>query len=370
MVDLKSEYQALKQELDTTITNSLSRGMYINGPSVKELEKLLSEFLKVDSVVGCANGTDALQIALMAIDAKPGDEIIVPSFTYVATAEVIALLGLKPILVDVDMNSFNLDIESVLSAVTPRTKAIVPVHLFGQGSNMSELMKLAAAGIYIIEDNAQSLGAQYRFGETDKTIHLGTIGHIGTTSFYPSKILGCYGDGGALMTNDAHLAKRIRMISNHGQSKKYYHEIIGCNSRLDDIQAAILSIKMQYVNERIIQRQRVARLYDELLNNIEGVLIPKRDSFSDHVFHQYTLRITNNQRDGLQNHLKSMGVPSMIYYPLPLHKQAAFRSFVPQDLCLPNTEKLCNEVISLPICPFLKEKDQIHVTNGIKKFFN
>lgn len=369
MVDLQSQYQKLKVEIDEVVSEVFTKGQFIGGPLVKEFESNLADFLDAPYVISVANGTDALQIALMAIDAKPGDEVIVPAFTYVATAEVIALLGLIPVLVDVDVSTFGIDIEQTKNAITEKTKAIVPVHLFGQVSNMEALMELANSNnLYVIEDNAQSLGAIYTF-EDGTTKQGGLIGHIGTTSFYPSKVLGAYGDGGALFSNDKQLADKIRMIKSHGQIKKYYHEVVGCNSRLDAVQAGILNVKLNYLKEDFALRGKVADRYDEAFNNINQIQTPIRDPKSTHVFHQYTLIIADNKRDELKQYLADNDIPSMIYYPLPLYKQNAFKPFVGQNLRLNNSEQLCASVISLPICPNLTIEAQNHIISKVKSFF-
>jgi len=369
MVDLKSQYQKLKSEIDPLIEEIMTTAQFINGPSVRQFEANLSNYLDVNHVIGCANGTDALQIALMALDLKPGDEVIVPSFTYVATAEVIALLRLKPVMIDVDPNTFNIRLQDVIDATTDKTKVIIPVHLFGQSSDMEPLLSYAKEKeIYIVEDNAQAIGSSYTFADGNKT-KTGTMGDIGTTSFFPSKNLGCYGDGGAIFCNDEKLAQKIRMVSNHGQSKRYYHEVIGCNSRLDSIQAAVLDVKLKYLDEYAKARQSVAEVYNQAFNGIEEIQIPEIAINADHVFHQYTLRIRNGKRNELVAHLKSKNIPTGIYYPVPLYKQNAFKNYVPDNFELENTEILCKEVVSLPIHTEMKAEVQDYIIYEVLTFF-
>lgn len=370
MVDLKGQYIKIKAEIDHSIQQTIDDMQFIGGQKVHEFKTSLESYLNVKYVIPCANGTDALQIALMALDLKPGDEVIVPSFTYVATAEVIGLLGLKPIMVDVDYSNFNIDTRNIESYISEKTKAIVPVHLFGQSAPMKEIMQLARKfNLYVIEDNAQALGAEFKSKKGTK-IKLGTIGDIGCTSFFPSKNLGCFGDGGALMTNNDDLAQKLNMIANHGQSKKYHHQIIGCNSRLDTIQAGILHIKLKYLDNYNKQRKIAAKRYNEGLKNIKDIEIPDQVKYSSHVFHQYTLRVKNGKRDLLQSFLSDNNIPSMIYYPIPLYKQNAFKHFVEKDFKLPVTEKLCNEVISLPMHTELTVEIQNYIIKKIFHFFN
>ena len=369
MVDLKGQYYKIKDEIDSGILKCIESTAFINGPAVKEFQLDFEKYLNVKHVIPCANGTDALQIAMMALDLKPGDEVICPAFTYVATAEVIGLLGLIPIMVDVDPDTFNIDVTNLEKYVTPKTKAIVPVHLYGQGADMEKVMEFAREnGLYVIEDNAQAIGSNYTFrnGEEKKT---GTIGHIGCTSFFPSKNLGCYGDGGALITNDDELALKIRMIANHGQEKKYYHKVLGCNSRLDTIQAEVLRVKLKNLDLYSEARNTMANYYDENLKGIDGLEIPKRAANSSHVFHQYTLKVKNAKRDNLQKFLAEKNIPSMIYYPLPLYKQEAFENYVSKDFSLPITEQLCQEVISLPIHTEFNEVICQYIVSEIKNFF-
>lgn len=370
MVDLKTQYHHIKKEIDQAVIDCISSSTFINGPAVKEFQAGLEKYLGVKHVIPCANGTDSLQIAMMALGLVRGDEVICPSFTYVATAEVIGLLGLIPVMVEVDEKTFNITAEIIEKAITPKTKAIVPVHLYGQSCDMEPIMKLAEKyNLFVIEDNAQAIGATYTFsdGHTAKT---GTIGHIGSTSFFPSKNLGCYGDGGALMTNDDELAKKMRMIANHGQEKKYYHKVLGCNSRLDTIQAAILNIKLKHLDTYGQARNLMASYYDTAFANIEVLQVPVRQLNSTHVFHQYTMKIKNGKRDELQKFLSEKGIPSMIYYPLPLYKQEAFQQFVDSNFKLSITESLCDEVISLPIHTEMELESMEYVCNQVKLFFN
>lgn len=369
MVDLKTQYHHIKEEIDKAVIDCISSTAFINGPAVKEFQVSLEQYLGVKHVIPCANGTDSLQIAMMALDLKPGDEVICPAFTYVATAEVIGLLGLIPVMVDVDKNTFNLTALNIEKAITSKTKAIVPVHLYGQSCDMEPIMELAKKyNLFVIEDNAQAIGADYTFtdGRTAKT---GTIGHIGSTSFFPSKNLGCYGDGGALITNDDELAQKMRMIANHGQEKKYYHKVLGCNSRLDTIQAAILNIKLKHLDNYSQSRNKMASFYDEAFSAIDELQVPKRQVNSTHVFHQYTLKVKNGRRNELQQFLSEKGIPSMIYYPLPLYKQEAFQQFVSTDFKLVTTEELCNEVLSLPIHTEMNVDNMNFVFSSVKSFF-
>jgi UDP-2-acetamido-2-deoxy-ribo-hexuluronate aminotransferase len=369
MVDLKGQYQKIKKQVNESITKCLDDAKFINGPAVKEFQKALEIYLNVKHVIPCANGTDALQIAMMTLNLKPGDEVICPAFTYVATAEVIGLLGLKPVMVDVDPLTFNLNVETIKKSITHKTKAIVPVHLYGQCTDMEDLLALAKKHhLFVIEDNAQAIGAEYKFldGSLKKA---GTMGDIGCTSFFPSKNLGCYGDGGALMTNNDELAEKIRMIANHGQNVKYYHKYLGCNSRLDSIQAGILNIKLKNLDIYSANRNKMADFYDNKLSGIKSLIIPQRQYNSSHVFHQYTLRVLNGKRDELQKYLSDRNIPSMIYYPLPLYKQDAFKNYVGFDFELPNTENLCEQVLSLPIHTEYDEEILSYITNEIIVFF-
>ncbi len=369
MVDLKTQYHHIKEEIDKAVIDCISSTAFINGPAVKEFQVSLEQYLGVKHVIPCANGTDSLQIAMMALDLKPGDEVICPAFTYVATAEVIGLLGLIPVMVDVDKNTFNLTELNIEKAITSKTKAIVPVHLYGQSCDMEPIMELAKKyNLFVIEDNAQAIGADYTFSD-GRTAKTGTIGHIGSTSFFPSKNLGCYGDGGALITNDDELAQKMRMIANHGQEKKYYHKVLGCNSRLDTIQAAILNIKLKHLDNYSQSRNKMASFYDEAFSAIDELQVPKRQVNSTHVFHQYTLKVKNGRRNELQQFLSEKGIPSMIYYPLPLYKQEAFQQFVSTDFKLVTTEELCNEVLSLPIHTEMNIDNMNFVFSSVKSFF-
>ncbi len=370
MVDLRGQYLKIKNEIDTAIQEVIDSTAFINGPVVKTFQKNLEEYLQVKHVIPCANGTDALQIAMMALGLKPGDEVITADFTYVATAEVIGLLGLKPVLVDVYPDTFEINIEAIEKNITSKTKAIVPVHLFGQCADMEALMEVAKKyNLYVIEDNAQAIGADYIFKDGSRK-KSGTIGHVGCTSFFPSKNLGCYGDGGAIMTNDDELAMRCRMIASHGQSKQYIHDVLGVNSRLDSIQAAVLNVKLKYLNNYILARQKAAEFYDKALSNIPEIAIPKRQENSTHVFHQYTLQIKNNKRDQLKEYLQNNGIPSMIYYPIPLHLQKAYQDTRYKAGDFPVTENLCKSVLSLPMHTELNEEILQTITHTIIRFFN
>ena len=369
MVDLKRQYLKIKDEIDQGILEVLDTTAYINGPKVKAFQEGLQQYLSAAHVIPCANGTDALQIAMMALDLQPGDEVIVPAFTYVATAEVIALLRLKPVMVDVEYDTFNLTAELIAKAITPRTKAIVPVNLFGQSCDLEPIMALAQEhGLWVIEDNAQAIGADYTFrdGSTAKT---GTIGHIGCTSFYPSKNLGAYGDGGAISTNRADLAEKMQMVANHGQVRRYYHDVVGVNSRLDAIQAVVLGVKLKRLDEYAAARQAAADFYDQALVGLGWIQTPVRHPKSTHVFHQYTLLVKNGQRDALQTYLQQKGVPTMIYYPVPLYEQDAFRPFT-ELKHLPVTEQLCQEVLSLPIHTELDSEQLNYIVESVKSFGN
>lgn len=370
MVDLKSQYEKIKTEVDAGIQDCIDNTAFINGPAVKEFQQNFEKYLKVKHVIPCANGTDALQIAMMALGLKPGDEIICPAFTYVATAEVMGLLGLIPIMVDVNENTFDIQLEGLEKYITSNTKAIVPVHLYGQSADMEKVLAFAEKhNLFVIEDNAQAIGSDYTFsdGTVKKT---GTIGHIGCTSFFPSKNLGCYGDGGALMTNDDEIAFKIRMIANHGQEKKYHHKVLGCNSRLDTIQAAVLKVKLIHLDEYSAARNKMADYYDEHLAGISEISVPKRAENSTHVFHQYTLKIKNGKRDGLQKYLEEKNIPSMVYYPLPLYRQEAFQQYVENGFSLAVTEQLCQEVISLPVHTEFDQMVLDIIIDEIKNFFN
>lgn len=368
MVDLHTQYLRIKSEIDTAVLKCIDSTAFINGPSVKRFQQSLETYLGVKHVIPCANGTDALQIAMMSLGLQPNDEVIVPAFTYVATAEVIALLHLQPVMIDVDPLTFNATAELIEKAITPRTKAIVPVHLFGQSADMEAIMNVAKKyNLFVIEDNAQAIGATYTFADGRKQ-KVGTIGHIGCTSFFPSKNLGCYGDGGALMTNDDELAAQIRMVANHGQKVRYYHEVIGVNSRLDTIQAEILAIKLKYLDEYSEARQQVAAAYDAAFASIEDLVTPVRQHNSTHVFHQYTLVVKNGKRDALQKYLTEGGIPNAIYYPVPLYKQNAFKHYWSGG-DLSATEQLCAEVLSLPIHTEFTAEEQNTIIQAVLSFF-
>jgi UDP-2-acetamido-2-deoxy-ribo-hexuluronate aminotransferase len=370
MVDLKGQYAKIQNEIDKALLDSIRSANFINGPAVSEFSKSLSEYLDGAYVIPCANGTDALQIAMMALGLEPGDEVIVPSFTYVATAEVIGLLGLVPVMVDVDPTHFNITHENIEKAISSKTKAIVPVHLFGQCADMESIIELAKEkGLFVIEDTAQAIGAKYTFA--DGTIkHAGTIGDIGCTSFFPSKNLGCYGDGGALFTQNPVLAEKIKMIANHGQSKKYVHKYIGVNSRLDTIQAAVLNIKLKHLDKYSNARRTAADRYDYLLKEVREINLPFRAHNSTHVFHQYTIQVQNGERDNLIEHLKTAGIPAMVYYPVPLNEQEAFKTIGKVIGTMNVTEKLCKSVLSLPMHTELEPTQQEFIAKQIQLFFN
>jgi len=370
MVDTKTQYHKIKTEVDAAVISVLESSAFIGGKVVSTFADNLAKYHDSKHCIPCANGTDALQIAMMALGLKAGDEVITPSFTYIATVEVAALLGIKPIFVEVDAKTFCIDPAAVEKAITPKTKAIVPVHLYGQAANMEAIMKIAAAhDLFVIEDNAQGIGNDYTFsdGTTKKT---GNIGHIGCTSFYPSKNLGAYGDGGAMFTNDDDLAASLKMIASHGQSKRYYHDVVGCNSRLDAVQAAILDIKLQHLDEYITARRTAAGFYDKAFANNKKITTPFRDANNKHVFHQYTLLIEDADRDGLHQFLADNGVPSMIYYPVPAHRQKMFDAFGGSSYHLPVTDWLTERVISLPIHTELDEEQQQFIVSKVLAFTN
>ncbi len=367
MVDLRNQYLNIKDEIDSAINGVLNNTSFIQGPNVKELEGNLANYTLAKKVVSCGNGTDALQISMMALGFQQDDEIILPAHTYVATAEVIALLKLRPIFVDVNYNTFNLDLNKIKDRITPKTKAIVPVHLYGQCAEMEELLSVSKEhNLKIIEDTAQAIGAKYTFSD-GTTKMAGTMGDIGCLSFFPSKNLGCYGDGGAMLFNNLELANKAKMISNHGQQTKYKHDLVGCNSRLDTLQAAILNVKLKYLDEYIQKRQIVARKYNEAFGDIDEILIPEVIEASSHVYHQYTIRVVGIDRDELKNRLQEKGIPSMIYYPIPLHLQKAFRSNEFPEGSLPITEKLSKQVLSLPIHTEMKDEHQTFIIETILK---
>lgn len=371
MVDTKTQYLKIKSAVDEAIHEVLDSAQYIGGKVVQDFATALNSYHGSGFTIPCANGTDALQIAMMALDLQPGDEVITPSFTYIATTEVVALLRLKPVFVEVNPETFCIDPEAVRKAITPKTKAIVPVHLYGHAAPMEEILAIAKEhNLYVIEDNAQGIGCDYTFsnGTTKKT---GTMGHIGCTSFYPSKNLGAYGDGGAMFTNDAELAEKLRMIANHGQQKRYHHDIVGCNSRLDAIQAAILNIKLQHLDEYIAARRNAADFYNKAFANHPQIKIPFVDSsYSNHVYHQYTLKLEGVDRDALCSYLAEKNVPSMIYYPVPGHKQKVFASFGLNNVNLETTDWLTERVISLPIHTELDEEQLSYITTQVLNFIN
>ncbi len=368
MVDLHPQYLRIKNEIDQGIQEVLDTTMFIGGPKVNGFREQLEQYLGIKHVIPCANGTDALQIAMMALDLQPGDEVIVPAFTYVATAEVIGLLQLHPVMIDVDPRTFNIDANLIEAAITPRTKAIVPVHLFGQSADMEPIMAIAAKhNLYVIEDNAQAIGGDYIYPD-GRQVKTGTIGHFGCTSFFPSKNLGCYGDGGALMTNDDDLAAKARIIANHGQTRLYYHDKIGVNSRLDAIQAVVLSAKLPHLDAYCDARRSVADAYDAAFAGIEGLTTPPRASYSTHVFHQYTLQVADHKRDALKAYLQDLKVPAMIYYPVPLYDQQAFAGYW-KGGTLPVTEQLCASVIALPMHSEMDQEVLDYIISSVTGFF-
>lgn len=367
MVDLKQQYLKIKPEVDQALLDVLDSTAFINGPQVGRFAAALAAYHNVKHVIPCANGTDALQIAMMALGLQPGDEVITPSFTYIATVEVIALLRLTPVFVEVDPKTFCIDPESVRKAITSKTKAIVPVHLYGQSAAMDEIMAIANEHkLFVIEDNAQAIGAEYSgSGGRRKT---GSIGTIGTTSFFPSKNLGGYGDGGAIMTNDDELANTLKMVANHGQSKRYYHDMVGCNSRLDTLQAAVLEIKLRHLDEYIASRTQVADFYDNAFRGVRGVTVPFRAAYGKHVFHQYTLILEGIDRNKLHDYLAARSIPSMIYYPVPAHRQNMFAQFNSSTADLPQTDWLTERVISLPMHTELDEEQLNFITSSVLEF--
>ena len=369
MVDLKGQYEQIKPEVDQAIQAVIDSTAFINGPDVKAFAAELEEHLGIPYVIPCANGTDALQIAMMALNLKPGDEVITANFTYVATAEVIALLGLKPVLVECNPETFTIDPAAIEAAISPKTRAIVPVHLFGQCADMEPIMAIANKhNLFVIEDTAQAIGATYTFSDgTQKTA--GAIGHVGTTSFFPSKNLGCYGDGGAMFATDEAIAKRLRMIANHGQSVQYVHDDIGVNSRLDTIQAAILRVKLKRLNQYSAARVAVADAYDKAFANHPNLVTPKRAGNSTHVFHQYTLQLKGADRAALKEYLASKEIPMMVYYPLPLHMQKAYTDPRYKEGDFPITEQLCKTVFSLPIHTEMDAETQQYIIDNVLNFF-
>ncbi|MGZ3922457.1 MAG: DegT/DnrJ/EryC1/StrS family aminotransferase [Flavisolibacter sp.] len=370
MVDLKQQYQNIKTEIDGAILRVVESAAFINGPQVQSFATALEEYNQVKHVIPCANGTDALQIALMAFGLQPGDEVITPSFTFIATTEVVALLKLTPVFVDVDPKTFCIDPVAIEKAITSKTKAIIPVHLYGQAANMEEIMRIAEAHkLYVIEDNAQAIGGDYYFsdGAVRKT---GSIGTINTTSFFPSKNLGGYGDGGAIMTNDDGLAKELKMIANHGQSQRYYHDMVGCNSRLDTVQAAVLEVKLKYLDNYVDARRRLADGYDAAFQGNSKVVTPYRAPWCKHVFHQYTLVLDGVDRNKLHAYLADLKIPSMIYYPVPAHRQKMFAQFNSSSTDLPITDWLTERVISLPMHTEMDEEQINYITSSVLNFIN
>lgn len=365
LVNLQAQYHRFKSDIDEAVIQVMESAAYIQGAQVKNLENSLAKLLNVKHVISCANGTDALQLAFMALNLPEGSEIITPSFSYAALAEVIYLLKLKPIFVDINESTFLIDENQIEKAITTKTKAIAPVHLFGQVANMEAILEIAKKhNLYVIEDNAQAIGAEYC--SSDVSGFGGTLGHAGTTSFFPSKNLGCFGDGGAVFTNDDDLALKIRMIANHGQGEKYKHQVIGINSRLDTIQAAILNVKLPHLKSFTSARQSVADRYTQRFESFDWFRVPQKEMNSTHVFNQYTLRLKSKEdRDSLKENLSKNGIPSMIYYPIPLHKQEAYF----QNVSLPISESMCDRVLSLPICPELSIENQEFIINTILKFY-
>lgn len=368
MVDLEGQYQHIKQEVDEAVLKVIASTAFINGPEVQSFAKELEDYLGVKHVIPCANGTDALQIAMMALDLKPGDEIITSNFTFIATVEVIALLGLTPVIVDVDPATFNIDPDAVRKAITPKTKAIVPVHLFGQCADMESLLAIAEEhGLYLLEDTAQAISSDYRFSD-GRSVKAGTMGHFGATSFFPSKNLGCYGDGGALYTNDDALADKARQVANHGMKVRYYHDCVGVNSRLDSIQAAILRIKLRHLDAYCDARRRAADFYDAAFAGLEGIATPFRAPYTTHTFHQYTLKLDGIDRAGMQKHLADKGIPAMVYYPVPLHLQEAFKHLAYKKGDFPVTERLCEQVMSLPMHTELTDEQLRHICDAVSSY--
>ena len=367
MVDLVGQYDKIKDEINQNIINSLQEGKFINGPIVKEFSQNLSNFLNVKHVIPCANGTDALQIAYMALGLKSGDEIICPSWTYISTAEAAVILGLNPVFCDVDSKTFNVTAEFIEPLITKNTKAIVVVHLYGQSCNMEAILNLAKKhNLKVIEDNAQAIGCQYTFSNGEKK-YTGTMGDIGTTSFYPTKNLGAYGDGGAIFTNNDDLAKKIKMYSNHGESKRYHHNIIGINSRLDSIQAEVLNVKLKYLNDYNNARNQMAENYNKAFKSVERLQIPELNKNSTHVYHQYTLKVLNGKRDDLMKYLEQNEIETRVYYPIPVHKQKAFSNY--SNISLINTDELATSCLSLPIHTEVEKTSQDFIIDTVKSFF-
>ncbi len=368
MVDTKTQYHKIKKEVDEAVIAVLESSQFIGGKVVNDFAANLATYHNSKHVIPCANGTDALQIAMMALGLQPGDEVVTPSFTYIATVEVAALLHIKPIFIEVDARTFCMDVAAIEKAITPKTKAIVPVHLYGHAADMEPIMQIAARhNLFVIEDNAQGIGNVYAFADGTKK-KTGSIGHIGCTSFYPSKNLGAYGDGGAMFTDDDALAEKLRMIASHGQSKRYYHDVVGCNSRLDALQAAILDIKLKHLDEYIDARIKAADFYDAAFAGNKKINVPYRAANNKHVFHQYTLTLNGVNRDELHQFLADNGVPSMIYYPVPAHRQKMFDAFGGSEYILPVTDWLTERVISLPIHTELDEEQQQFIVNKVLEF--
>ncbi len=370
MVDTKTQYYKIKEEVDAAVIAVMESSRFIGGQVVADFAESLAAYHNSKHVIPCANGTDALQIAMMALGLKAGDEMITPSFTYIATVEVAALLGIKPVFIEVDKATFCMDVTAIEQAITPKTKAIVPVHLYGHAADMEVIMQIAKKhNLFVIEDNAQGIGNDYTFSDGSKK-KTGSIGHIGCTSFYPSKNLGAYGDGGAMFTNDNALAEKLKMIASHGQSRQYYHDVVGCNSRLDAMQAAILSIKLKKLDEYIAVRRKAATYYDAAFAGNEKITVPFRAANNNHVFHQYTLTLHGVDRDALNKYLAENGVPSMIYYPVPAHKQKMFDIFEDMSYDLPVTDWLTERVISLPMHTELDEEQQAYIVGKVLSFVN
>jgi len=370
MVDLKTQYDRLRSEIDNAIFSVINTSAFIKGPDVRSFEEELQNYMGVKNVISCANGTDALYLAMMSLGLRPGDEVITTNFTFIATLETVALLGMKPVIVEPEAGNFNISPEGIRKAITPRTKAIVPVHLFGQCSDMEVIMKIAGEhGLFVIEDAAQATGADYFF--SDGTVcKAGTMGNAGTTSFFPSKNLGCYGDGGAVYTDDDELAKKIRSIANHGMKLRYHYNDIGVNSRLDTIQAAILRVKLRYLDEFNASRKAVADFYDSAFAGCNGIIVPVREKYSSHIFHQYTIRVPDGRRDELKQFLGENGIPSMVYYPGPLHLQEAYRFLGYSETDFPVTNSLCREVLSLPVHTEMEQEQLEYITDEVLHFFN
>lgn len=368
MVDLQGQYHRLKKEIDSAMQSVIEEATFINGPQVKEFGQQLANYLQIPHVIPCANGTDALQIALMALRLQPGDEVIIPAFTYVAAAEVVAMMGMTPVLVDVDPHTFNIDVNKIEQSISRHTRAIIAVHLFGQCCHMEPLLQIAAKyNLYVIEDNAQSIGAEYTFSN-GSVLKAGTIGHIGTTSFFPSKPLACYGDGGAVMTADNQLAERMRLIANHGQEQKYQHKIVGCNSRLDTLQAAILLVKLKYLSVFTEARRKVAKRYDDALKGNTRFIAPLVSSFSSHVYHQYTLQVKEEKRDDIQNYLKEKGIPSIVYYPFAIQEQEAYKHIARTPVEIKEAIRLSRSVLSLPMHTEMTIGEQNYIIETLCKY--